>query len=285
MPSAVTSFTHPAETVMVERHRTASMTTTLSHWREYAIEGCCLGVFMLSAVAFAIALQHPRSPFAGWTPPAPLARAPMGIAMGLTSVALIYSPAGRRSGAHLNPAVTLTYFRLGKIAAFDAGAYIGAQFAGGALGMCLAAIVFRRFAADAAVNYVATMPGTAGVPSAFAAEAAISFVMMLTVLVTSNVRRLAPWTGVAAGALVAAFITFEAPLSGMSMNPARSTASAIFAGGSSLWIYFAAPSLGMLAAAETFQRIHGSARVRCAKLHHRCGTPCIFHCGYTEKTA
>ena len=261
------------------------MTTTLRHWREYAIEGCCLGIFMLSAVAFAIALQHPRSPLAGWTSPSPLARAPMGLAMGLTAVALIYSPAGRRSGAHMNPAVTLTYFRLGKITRVDTGAYIAAQFAGGALGMCLAAMVFRPFAADAAVHYVATMPGSAGVPSAFAAEAAISFVMMLTVLVTSNVPRLAPWTGVVAGALVAAFITFEAPLSGMSMNPARSAASAIFAGGSSLWIYFAAPPLGMLAAAETFQRLHGRARVRCAKLHHTPGTPCIFHCGYREQTA
>ena len=58
---------------------------------------CCLGIFMISAVAFAIVLQHPRSPLAGWTTLPPLARAPMGLAMGLTNVALIYSPAGRRS--------------------------------------------------------------------------------------------------------------------------------------------------------------------------------------------
>jgi aquaporin Z len=240
---------------------------------------------MLSAVAFAIALQHPRSPLAGWTSPSALARAPMGLAMGLTAVALIYSPLGRRSGAHMNPAVTLAYFRLGKIAAFDAGAYIAAQFAGATLGLCLAALVFRPLASDAAVNYVATMPGGAGARSAFAAEAAISFVTMLTVLVLSNVPRLARWTGAAAGALVAVFIMFEAPLSGMSMNPARSAASAFLAGGSSLWIYFVAPPLGMLAAAETFQRIHGRARVRCAKLHHAPGPPCIFHCGYLEKAA
>ena len=151
--------------------------------------------------------------------------------------------------------------------------------------MCLASIVFQPFAADAAVNYVVTMPGGAGVWPAFAAEAAISFLTMLTVLVTSNLRRLAPWTGAAAGALVAAFITFEAPLSGMSMNPARSAASALFAGGGNLWIYFTAPPLGMLAAAEAFQRVRGRARVRCAKLHHTPGTPCIFHCGYLEKTA
>ena len=100
---------------------------------------------------------------------------PMGVAMGLTAVALIYSPPGRRSGAHMNPAVTLTFFRLGKISAVDAVAYVGAQFAGGAAGICLAILVFRRFAADAAVNYVATMPGSAGAPGAFAGEVVISF--------------------------------------------------------------------------------------------------------------
>jgi aquaporin Z len=261
------------------------MTTTVRHWREYLIEGCCLAIFMMSAVAFAIVLQHPRSPSAAWTGQSLFSRVPMGLAMGVTAIALIYSPAGRRSGAHMNPAVTLTFFRLGKISAADAGAYVGAQFAGGAAGMWVASLVFRGFAADSTVNYVATMPGLAGAPAAFAAEAAISFVMMLTVLTMSNEERLAHLTGVAAGALVATFITFEAPLSGMSMNPARTTASALFAGGGHLWIYFTAPPLGMLAAAETFLRTHGRARVRCAKLHHTSGIPCIFHCGYTERAA
>ena len=116
-------------------------------------------------------------------------------------------PLGR---AH-EPAVTLTFFRLGKISAIDAGAYMGAQFLGGAAGMCIASLVFRRFAADASVNYVATMPGLKGAAWAFSAEAVISFVMMLTVLVMSNAQRLARLTGIAAGVLVATFITFEAP--------------------------------------------------------------------------
>ena len=95
--SEVTPAVRHAETSRTERHRIASMTRTPRHWREYAMEGCCLGIFMISAVAFAIVLQHPRSPLAGWTTLPPLARAPMGVAMGLTNVALIYSPAGRRS--------------------------------------------------------------------------------------------------------------------------------------------------------------------------------------------
>jgi aquaporin Z len=261
------------------------MTTSARHWREYAIEACCLAIFMISAVSFAVLLQHPGSPVAGWASPSPVGRLPMGIAMGLTAVALIYSPPGRRSGAHMNPAVTLTFLRLGKISAVDAGAYVCAQFGGGTAGMCIATLVFRRFAADPPVNYVATMPGSAGAPGAFAGEVVISFVLMITVLAMSNARRLAPLTGAAAGILVTTFITFEAPLSGMSMNPARTAASALFAGGGSLWIYFTAPPLGMLAAAEIFLRAAGRARVRCAKLHHPSNIPCIFHCGSMEKAA
>src|SRR5262245_56637822 len=100
------------------------------HWPEYVIEGACIGLFLISAAGFATLLQHPSSPLARWTAPPIVKRIPMGIAMGLTAIALIYSPLGRRSGAHLNPAVTLTYYRLGKVAGADAAAYAAAQFAG-----------------------------------------------------------------------------------------------------------------------------------------------------------
>src|SRR5215510_14534296 len=93
------------------------------HWREYAIEAGCLGLFMLSAAAFASLLRHPASPLSstvGSFIPAPLQRLPMGIALGLTAAAIIYSPLGRRSGAHMNPAVTLTFLRLGKVEPHDA---------------------------------------------------------------------------------------------------------------------------------------------------------------------
>jgi len=99
------------------------------------------------------------------------------------------------------------------------------------------------------------------------------------VLVASNDRRLSAYTPFLCGALVATYIAVEAPLSGMSMNPARSFASALAAGHwGSLWIYFAAPPLGMLAAAEAYVRARGIRRVLCAKLDHRGVGPCIFRC-------
>jgi aquaporin Z len=262
------------------------MTRLRHHWPEYAIEALCLALFMLSAAAFATLFQHPRSPLAGWDAAPIVRRVPLGLAMGLTAVALIHSPLGRRSGAHLNPAVTLTYCRLGKVSRWDAAAYIAAQFAGAGAGIAIAAALVPGWVSAPAVNYVATVPGAAGAAAAFAAEAAISFLMMAVVLFTSNARTFARYTGMAAGALVATFIVIEAPLSGMSMNPARTLGSNLFAGlGSSLWIYFLAPPLGMLAAAELFVRARTAHAVRCAKLLHDQSTRCIFRCGYAERDA
>jgi aquaporin Z len=85
--------------------------------------------------------------------------------------------------------------------------------------------------------------------------------------------------------LVALYITFEAPISGMSMNPARTFASAALAHHwTALWIYFTAPLVGMLAAAETYSRINGKRSVACAKLHHANRMRCIF-CGKPAETA
>ena len=115
---------------------------------------------------------------------------------------------------------------------------------------------------------------------AFLAEVAITFVLMLTVLFVSNAPRLARYTGLFVGGLVFLYITFEAPLSGMSMNPARSFASAFLSDNwTGWWIYFTAPLLGMSLAAAVYVRLRGSAGVRCAKLHHDNPYRCIF-CEY-----
>jgi aquaporin Z len=256
------------------------MNQTRSHWREYAIEASALAAFMVSASVFATLLYHPGSPVATAISNEYVRRGLMGLVMGGTAVAIIYSPWGQRSGAHMNPAVTLTYFRLGKVARVDLIGYLAAQFMGGIAGIAMAAALLGALIADPAVNYVTTTPGALGETAAFLGEAAISFGLMLTVLAVSNHRRVARFTGLCAGGLVWLYITFEQPLSGMSMNPARTFGSAFAARDfPGLWIYFSAPILGMLLAAEVFVRRVGLERVLCAKLHHpRCG-PCIFRCG------
>lgn len=250
-----------------------------THLPEYAIEAWCLGTFMLSACSFGVLLFHPASPGAGlnvW-----VRDTLMGIAMGMTAVAIIRSPWGKRSGAHFNPAVTLTFFRLGKIAGLDAFFYIAAQFIGGVTGVLIASAIFGGLLADSAVNFVATLPGKYGIGVAFVAEALISFLMMTMILFTTNSARLTRFTPFIAGLFVAIFITFEAPISGMSMNPARTFSSAVLAGNwATVWIYFIAPTAAMLAASELFIRTRGVKDVLCAKLDHGGRARCIFNCSF-----
>lgn len=258
-------------TSMVEALRT--------HWPEYFMEAAELGLFMVAACAFTVLLFHPESVVTQLLPNIPLRRVLMGIAMGSTAVAIIFSPLGKRSGAHFNPAVTLAYLRLGKVRPWDAAFYTLFQFGGGILGVLVSALLFGHLLADMTVNYAATVPGPTGPFPAFAAELVISFILMSVVLRVSNHRQLAQWTGLFAGSLVAIYISFESPISGMSMNPARTFASASIAQvWTSVWIYFTAPPLGMLLAAELYRLTN--ARVGCAKLHHHNNQRCIFRCNF-----
>jgi aquaporin Z len=251
-----------------------------AHWPEYLIEGWALGMFMLSAALFATLLGAPQSPLTALLPDATLRGALVGIAMGATAIALIYSPWGQRSGAHMNPSVTLAFLHLGKITRWDAAFYIVAQFVGGLLGVLIGAALLGSAFTHPPVGYATTLPGPAGVPAAFVAEFAISALMMATVLTFAGHARLSRYTGIAAGILVAAYIAFEAPLSGMSMNPARSFASAAPAmRWEHFWIYMTAPVLGMLGAAWLIGRRRMQVTLPCAKLVHGEQVRCI-HCGY-----
>ena len=255
----------------------------LQHWPEYLIEAIGLGVFMLSACVFVSVLEHPNSPVRQLVTEPFLRRIPMGFAMGLTAVALIYSPWGQRSGAHFNPSVTLTFWRLGKVAPWDAVFYMAAQFTGAIAGVGVAAMILETWLAHPAVRHAATVPGRGGPGVAFVAELLISFLLMTVVLTVSNRPRLNRFTGLCAGALVASYIVFEAPLSGMSMNAARTVGSAVYAQAwMALWVYFTAPVLGMLSAAQLFVSVRGVQKIYCAKLHHHNAQRCIFRCDYAR---
>ena len=259
--------------------------TLRSHWPEVLIEAGGLGLFMISAGVFATLLYSPLSPLVGHLPGGLLRDALMGLAMGTTAIGLIYSPWGQRSGAHFNPSVTLTFLRLGKIDPADALLYVGAQAVGGTVGVLLVRRLFGAAFTQAPVRYVATVPGASGAGVAFVAEVLISALLMTAVLWISN-GRFARITGLVAGSLVALYITFEAPLSGMSMNPARTLASAVPSGiWDGFWIYLLAPPLGMLLAAEGYRAVRGLSRVYCAKLNHSDDHRCIFRCRYCESPA
>ncbi|MEM9163754.1 MAG: aquaporin, partial [Cyanobacteria bacterium P01_F01_bin.4] len=153
------------------------------HWPEYLIEAWGLGLFMVAAGVVVTLLEFPQSPVQQGLPDSFVRRAITGVAMGMTAIAIIYSPWGKRSGAHINPAFTLAFFRLGKIAPWDALFYVLAQFLGGLIGVLLVTVLVRQPFQAPPVNYVVTVPGAWGWGVALIAEFILSFSLMMMVLV------------------------------------------------------------------------------------------------------
>jgi aquaporin Z len=272
-------------TDLLNAREAASVSDTLGvaaslrlHWPEYLMEAGEMSFFMFCTCSFATLLQHPASPVRHLFVSNIMRRALMGLAIGATVMALILSPWGKQSGGHINPAMTFAFYRLRKLRLWDALFYGVAQFSGATIGVALATLLLRGAPGDGTVRYAVTAPGVYGVGVAFAAELAISFILMITVLLVTNHERLARYAPYFVGSLYAVNITFETPLSGMSMNPARTFGPAAYGGyWHTLWIYFIAPTVGMLAAAETFLRIRRGVAPYCAKLHHANHEHCIFH--------
>ena len=225
-----------------------------------------------------------------WAPASPFPRIEMerlrllatGLAFAGGATLVVYSPLGRMSGGHLNPAVTCAFWRLGRIDTRDAVAYAIAQTLGALAGVAAAQVVAGDLAT--AVELGMTRPGMGvSVLAACLFEILITFALMFLILSCLNKPTLAPRTGILAGLLVATLVMVEAPLTGTSLNPARTLGPAILAPNyTGLWIYFAGPIAGALIAAAAFTGQWGRQTV-CAKLHHTDKYPCPFDdCRYTE---
>ncbi|HEX4047643.1 MAG TPA: aquaporin [Elusimicrobiota bacterium] len=163
----------------------------------------------------------------------------VGLAWGLA----VYAAAtafGALSGAHMNPAVTLALWRTQRFPAADVGPYVAIQACGAIAASGLLLLIFRSSAGDLG----ATAPA-AGAAASFALEAAMTCLLVLVVL-----RAPARACPAAAGAVVALEAILAGPLTGASMNPARSLGPALVSGRiEGLWIYMLAPVLGAFAAA------------------------------------
>ncbi len=248
----------------------------------YLIEAWGLGLFMVSAALFVIFIDHPDLPIRAAIPSDFIRRILIGTAMGLTAIGIIYSKWGKISGAHINPAVTLAQYQLDRISGQDAFWYIVFQFVGSISGIALIQFLLPNYIAAPSVSYVVTTPMTAenGILVAFICEIALSFTMLSMVLIVSNHKILATYTGYFVGLTVALFITFEAPFSGMSINPARTFGSAVWANvWTGLWLYFVAPISGMQAAAWIYRKQYRIRKGECEtmKMHlsgekHECST-------------
>ena len=225
------------------------------HWRTYLMELAGLAGFVLTAGLLSIFLEHPDLPvMQSWLKDHPLLRRiPLGIIMGIYSMTIILL-FGKKSGAHINPAATWTFYRLGKISFVDAAFFTVAQFAGAIMAAQFLKYATGNLFSDSAIDFGVTKPKPPyGSMAAFVAEFIISFILMLLILMASSSKRFEKKLAYLSGILIAIYLIVEIPFSGMSLNPARSFAGALAANEwGHLWIYFVAPVLAMLAAGEVF---------------------------------
>lgn len=216
------------------------------HWGEWLAE--LLGTAVLFGVGFCgvAVLLSPRSPIAREV--APVRFLLVGLTFGLLSGVIAVSPLGRRSGGHLNPAVTLAFWLRGHVHRHDLAGYLAAQFAGALIGTAAFAAALGPWATS--IHHARTSPAAVGTATGVAIEAALTFGLMVTVFVSLGVPRLVHWTPVLAGIALTGLIWIGSPPTGASLNPARSLAPALIDGHlADLWVYFAGPALGATAAA------------------------------------
>ena len=223
------------------------------NWKHYMQEALGLGIFMLSACFFSAMLFSEKTSWYSAIPTYTVKNILMGIAMGSTSLFIFYSPFTAPSGSQINPAVTLTFLRLGKMCRYDSIFFVVFQIIGGTIAVFIMQWLMASILINPPVNSAVTVPGKNGVWWALVIELIIAFITMGMVLFTSNNDKLKKYTRIFAGCLVCTWVIVAGPISGFGMNPARSLASALPANiWTGFWIYLFVPFAGMLLAAEFY---------------------------------
>jgi aquaporin NIP len=177
-------------------------------------------------------------------------------AFGLVIMVMIYAT-GHISGAHINPAVTLSFVATRHFWARDALGYVPAQLVGAVAGALLLRLAWEGTPADLG----ATVPSV-GAGSAFVYELVLTaFLMFVIMAVATDTRAVGAAAAIAIGGTVALDALFGGPVTGASMNPARSFGPALVASEwTDFWIYVLAPLLGALAGALLYGVIRGRSR-------------------------
>ncbi|HEU4706513.1 MAG TPA: aquaporin [Solirubrobacterales bacterium] len=212
--------------------------------RRAAAEG--LGTFALvfaGCGAIVAEAEHPGS----------LGTVGIALVFGLIVMAMVYAT-GHLSGAHLNPAVTLAFLATRHFPRAEAAAYLAAQVTGALLAAALLAAIWPGQPADLG----ATVPSV-GAGSAFAYEAVLSaFLMFVIMAVATDTRAVGAAAAIAIGGTVGLDALFGGPVTGASMNPARSLGPALVSGElHDLWLYLLAPPLGAALGALAYQLVRG----------------------------
>jgi aquaporin NIP len=187
------------------------------------------------------------------TDPGSLGTVGIALVFGLVIMAMVYAT-GHLSGAHLNPAVTLAFVLTRHFPRAEAVAYIAAQVAGALVAAGLLAAIWPSDPASLG----ATLPAV-GVGSAFVYEVVLTaFLMFVIMAVATDTRAVGAAAAIAIGGTVGLDALFGGPITGASMNPARSLGPALVSGElHDLWLYLIAPPVGAALGALAYQLVRG----------------------------
>jgi MIP family channel proteins len=177
----------------------------------------------------------------------------IGLVFGLVIMAMVYAT-GHLSGAHINPAVTIAFVLSRHFPRREAAGYIVAQLVGATAGALLLLAVWP----DKPAALGATLP-TVATGSALAYEAVLTAILMFVIMaVATDARAVGAGAAIAIGGAVGLDAIFAGPVTGASMNPARSIGPALASGElGDLWIYVVGPIVGAACGAATYQLVRG----------------------------
>lgn len=232
---------------------------------EFLAELAGTAILLMIGLSLVILMFGNGSPIAVYIPNVKLRQVITGFMFGGTGALIAISALGKVSGAHINPAVTMSFWLFKKIDSRKALVYVAAQLIGAIIGT-LPLILWG--ALGRSISFGATMPGAGyTLKQALLGEVVTTFTMVSLLIIFLGFRQIRSYTPALFPFLYAIMVPLEADISGISTNPARSFGPAVVSGQwDAWWIYWVGPLAGALIACIFCMRL--ARRITQAKLYH-----------------
>lgn len=239
---------------------------------EFFAELAGTALLLMIGLSLVILMFGNGSPIAELIPNVKMRQVITGFMFGGTGALIAISALGKVSGAHINPAVTMTFWLFKKIDSQKALVYVFAQLIGAVIGT-LPLLLWGQLGRS--ISFGATMPGNGyTIQQAILGEVITTFTMVTLLILFLGFRQIRSYTPALFPFLYAIMVPLEADISGISTNPARSFGPAVVSGQwDAWWIYWVGPLAGALIACIFCSRL--ARRITQAKLYHFDGDPSL----------